>query len=114
MAQSYQQHHHRGFGMRRLEIEIRRRHGPEDRVETAGLAEAELAEYCRKKGLFVEQVRAWRQVCETAIAEGGADGGPPDRCDEWRADVSGTFAVATRCGGRATDNWGVMRMGGTT
>lgn len=45
-------------------------------VETAGLPEAELAEYCRKKGLFVEQVRAWRQVCEAAIADGSAEGGP--------------------------------------
>lgn len=32
-------------------------------VETAKLNEAELAEYCRKKGLFVEQVNAWRDAC---------------------------------------------------
>lgn len=42
-------------------------------VETAGLSEAELAEYCRKKGLFIEQVRAWRQVCESAIGAGAGE-----------------------------------------
>lgn len=50
-------------------------------VETAGLPEAELAEYCRKKGLFVEQVRAWRQACETGIA-GERVGAAPDLRDE--------------------------------
>lgn len=45
-------------------------------VETVGLAEAELAEYCRKKGLYVEQVRAWRQACESGIAAGNAESGP--------------------------------------
>ena len=38
-------------------------------LESAGLNEAELSEYCRGKGLFVEQVRAWRQACEQANAE---------------------------------------------
>ena len=37
-------------------------------LETASLGEAELAEYCRGKGLFVEQVRAWRAACEQANA----------------------------------------------
>jgi transposase len=45
-------------------------------IETAGLAEAELAEYCRKKGLYVEQVRAWREACERGIAGGGAGAVP--------------------------------------
>lgn len=35
-------------------------------VETASLSEAELGEYCRKKGLLVTQVRAWRSACEGA------------------------------------------------
>jgi transposase len=34
-------------------------------IETAGLNEAELAEYCRRKGLYVEQITRWR---EAAIA----------------------------------------------
>ena len=34
-------------------------------IETAALNEAQLAEYCRKKGLYVEQVMRWR---EAAIA----------------------------------------------
>ncbi len=35
-------------------------------VETAGLSEADLAEYARKKGLYVEQIRAWRDACMNA------------------------------------------------
>ncbi|WP_430383886.1 IS3 family transposase [Anoxynatronum buryatiense] len=35
-------------------------------LETAALNEAELAEYCRKKGLYVEQVEAWRNACHQA------------------------------------------------
>lgn len=32
-------------------------------VETATLSVIELAAYCREKGLYVEQVTAWRQAC---------------------------------------------------
>jgi len=32
-------------------------------VETAGMSEAELSEYCRSKGLYPEQVKAWRLAC---------------------------------------------------
>lgn len=50
---------------------------PEDKfavvVETMGLAEAELAEYCRRKGLYVEQVDRWRIACLQANA------GPSER-----------------------------------
>lgn len=35
-------------------------------VETATLSEIELAEYCRNKGLYVEQVQAWRDACMQA------------------------------------------------
>lgn len=35
-------------------------------LESASLNEAELAEYCRRKGLYVEQVKAWREACEQA------------------------------------------------
>ncbi len=31
-------------------------------IETAGLNEEELAEYCRRKGLYVEQVTRWRDA----------------------------------------------------
>ena len=31
-------------------------------IETAGLNEEELAEYCRRKGLYVEQVGRWREA----------------------------------------------------
>jgi transposase len=39
-------------------------------LETAPLAEAELAEYCRRKGLFVEQIRRWREEVQAALASG--------------------------------------------
>ncbi len=35
-------------------------------VESAAMNEAELAEYCRKRGLYPEQVKAWRTACEHA------------------------------------------------
>ena len=35
-------------------------------LESASMSEAELAEYCRKKALLPEQIRAWRAACESA------------------------------------------------
>ncbi|MFO7921555.1 MAG: IS3 family transposase [Nioella sp.] len=35
-------------------------------LETAALNEADLAEYCRKRGLFPEQIKTWRVACEQA------------------------------------------------
>ena len=35
-------------------------------VETASLNETDLAEYARKKGLYVEQIKAWRDACMNA------------------------------------------------
>ena len=35
-------------------------------VETSGMNEADLAEYARKKGLYVEQIKAWRDACINA------------------------------------------------
>ena len=35
-------------------------------LETAALNEADLAEYCRKRGFFVEQIKTWRMACEQA------------------------------------------------
>jgi transposase len=32
-------------------------------LETAALNEAELAEYCRRKGLYVEQIANWKAAC---------------------------------------------------
>jgi TorA maturation chaperone TorD len=40
---------------------------PEDKfavvLETAAMNEAELSEYCRKKGLFAEQIATWKENC---------------------------------------------------
>ena len=37
-------------------------------LESASLSETELGEYCRRKGLYVEQIREWRTACEQANA----------------------------------------------
>ena len=37
-------------------------------VETLTLNEAELAAYCRKKGLYVDQVKSWKESCQQANA----------------------------------------------
>ena len=37
-------------------------------VETATLNELELGAYCRRKGLFAEQISAWRDTCRQANA----------------------------------------------
>ena len=41
-------------------------------LEAAPLNEAELAEYCRQKGLYVEQVASWRKACLQANASSAA------------------------------------------
>lgn len=41
-------------------------------VETLSLSETELAEYCRAKGLYPEQVLRWREISIQAHAETGA------------------------------------------
>lgn len=48
-------------------------------LETAALNEAELAEYCRKKGLFVEQIAEWKQACIKANTD------TPNRGDNKRS-----------------------------
>ena len=37
-------------------------------LETSALNEAELAEYCRKKGLYTDQISSWRHKCVQANA----------------------------------------------
>ena len=32
-------------------------------LETSALSEVELGEYCRVKGLYPEQIKAWKQAC---------------------------------------------------
>jgi transposase len=36
-------------------------------IETAALNELELGEYCRRTGLFPQQIAAWRTSCEQAV-----------------------------------------------
>lgn len=37
-------------------------------IESAALNEIELSEYCRRKGLYPEQIHAWRKTCVQANA----------------------------------------------
>lgn len=32
-------------------------------IETAPLSESELSQYCREKGLYVDQVKSWKSQC---------------------------------------------------
>lgn len=41
-------------------------------LETAPMNEAELSAYCRERGLFPEQVEAWRDACMNANDEAAA------------------------------------------
>ena len=49
-------------------------------LETAPLSAQEVSEYCRRKGIHVDQLRQWRAACEQATGTGGpaAAGTPVD------------------------------------
>ena len=59
----------KGFAMPSGEQEVER-WSTQDKflivMETSPLSEIEMAEYCRSKGLYVEQVLAWRDACMQA------------------------------------------------
>ena len=42
-------------------------------LETSTLTEQELAAYCRRKGLFVEDIKAWREQCIRANSSSSKD-----------------------------------------
>lgn len=48
-------------------------------VETSSLTEQELSAYCRRKGLFVEDVKVWREQCIRANASNPKD---PEKLEE--------------------------------
>jgi transposase-like protein len=52
-------------------------------LETAPLSEAELSEYCRRKGIQPEQIRQWRAACEQANTQ--AESGLAQRREEQAA-----------------------------
>jgi len=41
-------------------------------IEVASMSTTELSQYCREKGLYVEQVTAWRDACLTGQRSAGA------------------------------------------
>ena len=42
-------------------------------LETATLSESELAKYCRRKGIYVEELKEWKEQCLSANATRGVD-----------------------------------------
>jgi transposase len=50
-------------------------------VETAAMSEIELAEYGRSKGLYVEQIQAWRDACMQA------NGGIAQQASQLQKDI---------------------------
>ena len=42
-------------------------------LDTAHLNEAELSAYCRRNGLYAEQLKAWRQACQAANGHGSPE-----------------------------------------
>ncbi len=50
-------------------------------LDTAHLNEAELSEYCRRNGLYAEQLEAWRNACQTA------NGGVSEETSELKQQV---------------------------
>jgi len=44
-------------------------------METASFNEVELSEYCRRKGLYPQQIRTWREACLQANASAAAKNG---------------------------------------
>ena len=50
-------------------------------VETASMSEIELAEYGRSKGLFTEQIKAWRDACMQA------NGGIAQQASQLQKDI---------------------------
>lgn len=54
-------------------------------LETAPLSEAELSEYCRRKGVQPEQIRQWRTACEQANAKTPGNPGLAQRREEQTA-----------------------------
>jgi len=51
-------------------------------LETAAMNDADLAEYCRQRGLFAEQIKTWRVACEQA--------------NDWERSSTARLSQATR------------------
>lgn len=59
-------------------------------LETARMSEVELSTYCRQQGLFVEQVKMWRQACESAndrVEQSNAETRKESKIDKQRIHV---------------------------
>lgn len=50
-------------------------------LEVSSLNEAEMSEYCRKNGLYVEQVEAWRDACMQA------NGGVAQQANQFKKEL---------------------------
>jgi len=55
-------------------------------VETAALSESERAEYCRRRGLYPEQIQRWRNACEGANDR--ADAAEREHREQVKAEIA--------------------------
>jgi len=53
-------------------------------LETSTFSEVELSEYCRKNGLYPEQIKAWKQACMEANTAKKPKPEPAQRSDKKR------------------------------
>lgn len=78
-------------------------------LQTASLSEIELSEYCRRNGLFPEQIAAWRQACITGQLSAQAQR-QADR-EQARVDKNGlpswsaTYAAKTKRWQKPPPSW---------
>lgn len=59
--------HNKNKGNSSINLKSKRNWTSEDKfqvvLETSTLSEIELGEYCRRKGIYVDEVKAWREQC---------------------------------------------------
>jgi hypothetical protein len=71
-------------------------------LHAASLSEIELSEYCRNKGLYPEQISAWRQACITGQMSAKAK--LKAEREQARADKNASPNWSVNCGAR-TRRW---------
>ena len=63
-------------------------------VETASMNETELAEYARKKGLYVEQIKSWKDACLNA------NGGVAKEAARLNRELKDSESLRRNCSGK--------------
>lgn len=67
---TWRRQHRRALGDTTVQASVGRELSSEEKfaavIETASLNEAELSAYCRSRGLYAQQINAWRTTCKQA------------------------------------------------